>query len=882
MKKVRIGLHFLLGLLFCLGLSFLNPPLPTTASTPESEANFLELVEQVPVEYGLFTLYHDREVGHYYLEIQPDQLNQNYLCIPSLSQGIGEGDFVNGLAGNSFLFQFRRVNDQLQFVIPNTYFRTRPDDPQEANLDQSFSDSVLYSLPILATHPERQSLFIDLNELLLRTENIIDPHSRWGLNDDLLSSYQFDKNKSYLSQGRAYPQNIELEAVYGFSLRSGESPVRFSNLPDNRAFNLSIHYSIAQLPQNNGYVPRLADERVGYFITAYKNLSNLNERDLFVRYIERWHLEPQNPNAELSPPKDPLVFWLDNTIPHEYRETVREGILMWNAAFEQAGFIDAIEVRQMPDHADWSPEDIRYNTIRWSNSTRASFGGIGPRRVNPLTGEILSADVIIVGNVLQSKVEDYEAFFHGEQALGCRGDGETPALFSLEQLAKQDICFALGAGEQLALGVTSLSVLQDEIAPPQEKEKFIRQYLRWLVAHEVGHILGLRHNFHGSTLLTTEELHNPAITRSRGLVSSVMDYVGVNLAPDGVEQGDYFPTLVGPYDRWAIEYGYKPSGVAVPFAERRFLDQIAQRASQRELAYATDEDYWGFNDPYVNTWDLGENLLEASQMQMENALVMWERLQKRYPVQEDSYSEVRDKFNEILGHYFRQARFVARFIGGRSFDRVQPRTGVSRPPFEQIPVEKQRKALTILAKYVFSDEYLVFPPQLLNQLAPSRWNHWEDDRPRGSLDYPIHEIIVVRQFRILRSLLSGDRLSLLRNNELKTDDPKSILTMPELYETLKQNIWSEVVQEGGQNISTLRRSLQRIYVKMLVAMVLDDYTVPEDAQTLAWYQLRELKDAIGGVLRHHGRGLDIYTKAHLEETRDRITKTLDARYERVF
>ncbi|NEO26104.1 MAG: DUF5117 domain-containing protein, partial [Kamptonema sp. SIO4C4] len=613
MKRLQIGLCFLVGLSLCWGLTFLSPQLPTTAATPDPNHPFTETIANTEIHDGLFTLYKHQEAGHYYLEIQPDQLNRNYLCIPSLSQGLGEGRFLSGISGNSFLFQFRRVNDQIQFVIPNINFRTRPNDPQQGNLRQSFSDSVLYTLPILAIHPDRQSFLIDLSDLLLHHEDL----AGWMQNSSLFSSYDLDEDKSYLSQGRVYPQNLELEAVYGFSLRPGQSPPNLPALPDDRAFNLTIHYSMAELPENNGYIPRLADDRLGYFITAYKNLSNLNDSDGFVRYIERWHLEPQDPDADLSPPKQPIVFWLDNTTPHQYREAVKEGVLMWNAAFEQAGFKDALEVRQMPDNADWSPEDIRYNTIRWASTSGSGLAGIGPSHINPLTGEILSADIVINGEILRNRVEDYETFFHLNEALGCSGEGEPAALFSSEQLNEQDICFSLGAREQFAFGLTSLSLLQPGIPPQGEQEKFIHQYLRALVAHEVGHTLGLRHNFHGSTLLKMEELHDPEITQRRGLVGSVMDYVSVNLAPQGVEQGDYFPTMVGPYDKWAIEYGYKPSGALVPIAERRFLEQIAQRASEPELAYATDEDYRGFHDPYVNQWDLSQNILDYSQAQME-------------------------------------------------------------------------------------------------------------------------------------------------------------------------------------------------------------------------------------------------------------------------
>lgn len=881
MKPLRTVLYFLLGLLLCWGLATFWPQVPSIAATGDSDKDFESLIENTQVEAGLFTLYRNPEEGKYYLEVRPDQLNQNYLCIPSLAQGIGDYGLINGLSLYSFLFQFRKVNDTLQFVIPNIHFRTQPNDPLRDNLNRSFSDSVLYSLPIKSTHPERQSFLIELNGLLINDNDLS------GIVQMLSEYYSLDKGKSYFSKGKAFPSNLEVEVVYGLSSRSGSAPLYLPSVPDPRSFNLGIHYSFAQLPQDNRYVPRLADDRIGYFITAYKNLSDIETPDGFVRYLERWQLEPENPNLDLSPPKKPIVFWVDKTTPYEYRDAVKEGVLMWNEAFEKIGFKDAIQVKQMPDDADWDPEDIRYNTIRWSSTSNSGVAGVGPSHVNPLTGEIIAADIVINGEVLRRRVDDYETFLGlNEYSLGCEKTAlaETPEtqnpFFSPEQLANQDICFGVGLQEEFSLGLLSMDLFQTGLPSVEERETFVRQYLHQLVAHEVGHTLGLRHNFHGSTLLEIDELHNTEKTHDQGLVSSVMDYVTVNIAPPGVEQGDYFPTKIGPYDQWAIAYGYKPSGALIPVAERRMLEEIAQKSPQPELAYATDEDYYGFHDPYVNAWDLSGDILQWSENQMNIALQMWEQLQKRYPVRGDKYSEVRARFHEVLHYYYRQARFVSNFIGGRSFNRDRPGTPNSRPPFEKISVEKQRQALKLLQDYVFTDEPFDFPPEFLNQLAPSRWHHWGNWARTTSLDYPLHDYIVGMQGNILRSLLANWRLSLLRDMELKADS-ENVLTLPELYNTLTESIWSEVLNpEYSQNISTLRRSLQREYLEILSRMVLGEVRVPQDAQTLAWYQLRELNEAVDQTLNRFGEGLDTYTTAHLAESRDRITKTLDARYQR--
>jgi hypothetical protein len=874
----------------------------STLAGSEQLLSFDEVIKNTEKLEGLFNLYRKKDSAEIYLEIKPEQLNQNFLCIITLNSGIGQAPLLRGMPLQDIMFYFQKVQNRVHFVVKNVNFRTEIGDPLQRSLDTSFSDSVLYSLPIKSIHPTRKTLLISLNEMLM-TEKDLSQLSDY-LPILLDPSYKKDNNQSYFGETKAFPLNLEIESVYGFK---SDNPLgSIPSLPDSRGLTLRVRYSFSEMPMNNGYRPRLADEQVGYFVTAYRDFSE-NRKEPFVRYINRWHLEKQDPNAPLSPPKEPIVFWIENTVPLEYREAIREGVLMWNKAFEAAGFIDAIAVKQMPDDATWDPADVRYNTIRWSSSFQPWFLGLGPSRVNPLTGQILDADIILDANVIRIMKGEYRNYIESPSSQqnglndlvnlsNCMGQEFSDILADLSpgqaifktgsnagglfsQLrGKHDLCYGMESAQNFALGAMSLSMVNQVLPSSQEMQQFIHQYLRFLTAHEVGHTLGLRHNFHASTMLTPEELHDRTITQEKGLASSVMDYLPVNLAPPGIAQGDYFSQVVGPYDQWAITYGYQPIDAFSPDAEWRVLEQIAQRSSvEPELAYSTDEDAFDILDPFANAFDLSSDMLQYSQWQLENARTLWERLDRRYLVSGDSYSEVRDRFDSLYFYYLRQVRNITLYVGGQSFQRIRPGSVRRRLPFEPIPVEKQREALQVIQSYVFDENAFQFSPELLNKLAPQRWSHWGTRTLVFPLDYPIGDRILYLQQVVLGSLLSPARLMRLRDLELKTSEAES-LTIPELFDTLKQGIWTEVLEDPKQltQISTTRRSLQREHLNLLAAMVLRKTRVPEDARTLAWYNLHQLEKAIESTLKKRQNDLDLATVAHLQETRARIGQILSA------
>jgi Met-zincin/Domain of unknown function (DUF5117) len=856
---------------------------------------------------GLLTLYRHEKTGRLLAEIEPSQLSRSYLMAMTLESGIGEAGLYSGLPLGDFLFTFRKVNNTIQIAIPNTNFRANAGTPMQRSVKRSFSDSVVETLPIRSTRrtgKEERGYLVDLTPVLVGDLP--------GLGEALGGGYSLEAARSYVTQVKGFPLNMEMESVLGFSggsERSGMGPA-FQNMPDSRAFDLHVRYSLSLLPEKNSYRPRLADDRIGYFITAFEDFNDDTPRQPFVRYINRWNLEKKDPTAALSEPKQPIVFWIENTVPNEYRSAVQDGILMWNRAFEKIGFKDAIVAKQMPDRADWDPADIRYNTIRWFNSSDAIFA-MGPSRVNPLTGEILDADVVVDANFVRSLKQEYRAIIEQNQAsslpfaaqltgnsnlcsygsVGRSQQAEPPPptrrlRFQSSPIGLQDLCLGREAAEQFSVGQMSLALLQNALPSSTEVKDFVQQFLRELIAHEVGHTLGLRHNFHGSAMLKPEELNNLAITRQKGLVGSVMDYTSVNLAPQGTKQGDYFTSVVGPYDEWAIAYGYTPSNpptaalTAAPAAqsftsERDLLQKIASRAPEPDLAYATDEDVFSYLDPKVNLFDLSSDLLTYSQWQLDNAQTMWKRIDQRYPLPGESFNDVRVAFGAVFNYYVQYTSFLTHYIGGQSFNRYRYGDAKGRLPFEPVPLADQRHALQILQKTVFDEKVFQFSADFLNKLAPSRWEHWGTNPARSRLDYPILESVLFLQQATLYDLMSYRRLARLRDGEVK-NAPDQVLTIPELFDTLQTTIWGDVLNPGAEvRLSSLRRALQREHMNLLTAMVLRKANVPEDARTVARYELKQLRQGIAGAIRRVNKK-DIYTLAHLEESRDRLSKAIDA------
>ena len=889
-------------------------------------SKFEQAIKEMEKASGLWTTYHNE--SRILLDVKSSQLGKEYIIIPSIARGISRGNVLGGMSWDfdgDAIWVFKKVGDKkIHIVQPQVRFRAKPGSPEADAVKLAYSDSVIYSLPILADSPGGH--LVDMTSVFMSDD--------LKIGRQIGSGFSFARDRSTLAKVAAYPKNVELQvnAVY-----SGYTS--FDEVASPRGVQVRVHYSISELP-TTGYTPRVADDRVGYFLTVVKDFSDTTDSEHFVRYINRWNLKKKDPRLDLSPPEEPIVFYIEKTVPIALRPTVRAGILEWNKAFRAIGYDGAIEVRQQQDEDSWDPEDIRYNTFRWITAN-AGFA-MGPSRVNPRTGEILDADIIFDASFLDSWRREYETFTdENARALypawpdrKSREDGfgplEPKTLGEMFGHSHSGHSCRMCQGMQHQFGYGAASFVGREAARgdiaglPKE---FVHQGLKEVVMHEVGHTLGLRHNFKASAWKSLDEATattDPAVPT----VASVMDYAPANIVAKGEKQGLYYTQTLGPYDLWAIEYGYRH--FESRSKERDGLKKIAARSGEEGLAYLTDEDTrMTGTDPLSNLFDLGSDPVDYAERQMEHSVAMLDGLVDRTVEDGEGYQKARQAFGLLLSEYYRSALFATRFVGGvhtsrdhavvakdekedekeedndekndaddenesdddAADDEVDDgakddaeendaKKPTPRDPFVIADAEQQRKAMGLISRFIF--EAPEFDGSMLNKMPSSHWSHW-GTRFSSRSDYPIHETIARMQRMILFELTAPTRLQRLLDNAYKTPAGEDAYELPEHFRLLTEGTFGDVVaasKKGGPDaleLDSFRRGLQRMTVKEL-AYLMNSRFVPDDARTLARLQMQRINRAIGTALARDLQSDDL-TEAHLLDTQQRIKQALNAKVE---
>lgn len=953
MKERNLWVSLLLAVLFTL------PGKPSQAAEPQPPSNgnnnnnqqseekpdfppFEKFTEGAEKLDGFFTLWWNKEEGKLYAEIKPNQFDQPILSPIAIARGLGmSGHPLHQM--NQWVLSFRRSGKSLQIVRRNIRYEAPPNSPLKKAVQQNFTDSIIKAVPIRSV--KGKTVLVDLADIYF------DDFAQLGLGS-------LDRSRTSWFNVKAFANNVELEVeatftgggfYYGYGFGDG-------GVIDRRGITLVIHYSLVKMP-DGGYRPRFADDRVGHFLNATKDYGKEDPDTFFVRRINRWRLEKANPQAELSPPKRQIVWWVENTVPYEFRPYVEEGILEWNKAFEKIGYKNALAVRWQTEQDEFDPENVDYCTFKWLTSGATyAMSGI---RANPVTGEIVDGDVVFDASWIKYWKNQY-AFLVGSAAAALRPE-EEKVLFPLARgeiispimataqgfglpypLPEEGQAFAtefnqqgsrlklvpeqwnplqlqlrrqmggngafanfcqFSAFQSYQLGLAALLLASDNAHEDNEEKhsdglstEFLGQAIKEVVMHEVGHSLGLRHNFKASSIVNNDKLHDPGFTRDHGMVGSVMDYNPMNVAADRDNQGEYYPTTIGPYDYWAIEYAYKD----ISGDETGGLNEIASRSVKPDLAFATDEDMFLTHDPYVNAWDLGSDPLEFGKTRIQLADKLFEGLDKVVVKDGEAWARLRNAFSILLAQYGDAAALAANFVGGQKVHRDH-KSEDAPDPIVPIAGDKQRESLGFLVEHILSDDSFRFPPQLLRRLTSDHWYHWGTSGfYGGSIEYPVYDRILSIQRMILNHCFSPSVLNRIQNHLPLQGREAKPLQIAEIFRSITDGIWATLDVPNPQKeethhleFSVIQRNLQRAHLEKLTTIVLGQSqssfaslygyvffgsgaSYPADAKSLAKLHLREIKDRMEDVLDRNDVEIEETTRAHLLETRERLTKILEA------
>ena len=929
-KSLLIALNLAL-VTFAVAQTPPTPPKPTVKPDFPSYTTvlkgFVQVISSMDKKESLFSIY-TRKKDQQMLAALPVGYESKKFFIATT---VASGETYAGLqAGEKYVY-FKRLNKQLLIIEPNLNVRSTGDLESRASVKRLFTDRVVTSVPILTVLTKNRPV-IDMDALLVGSASKFFGSKGAGFNARL----------AQIKTAKAFPGNVEL----AFTAPTGNGVLK------------TLHYSISSITPNKTYKPRVADQRIGYFTTSYSDLGKYTDEQKKVRYINRWHLEKADPKLKVSPVKNPIIFYIEHTAPIRYRRWVREGVLMWNKAYEKIGLADAIEVYYQDAvtgaHMEKDPEDARYNFIRWLNNDVGT--AIGPSRVNPLTGQILDADIILTDGWIRHYWKQFNEILPeiamegfapetlawlknhpdwdprvrlappsqrgsiraqlaalGAEAYGGHalakadaeliGDNEYDGLHGrisqVNGFCRAADCKSLDLAAmrlELELAREGLDSEKDgdksdkdsgKKPSPKKPEVLIDGVPEWfvgpliaeLVAHEVGHTIGLRHNFKASSIHDLEKINSDELKGKETLAGSVMDYLPINMFKGiGKKQGDYTMIGIGPYDHWAIEYGYSI------LKSEKDLKKILDRVSDPKLQFATDEDTIG-PDPFARRYDFAANPIQYAHSQMNIVNHHRERLLDKFVKEGQSWAKARYGYQLTLSLQARALSMMGNWIGGSFVNRDKKGDPGNRYPVTPVPAKLQRESLDFVLENSFKDKAFGLNTELLRRMGSDRWID-NLSRSMDNATWPVHEKVMGIQASALTMILNPTTLGRVYDNEFLVESEKDALTLPEILNKLDDAVWTELKSPAKGDysarnpmISSLRRNLQREYLERLVSLSMPGNLRGASSRplaNLASQQLRGLAKRIDQVQKIEGIKVDPYSAAHLSEAGELIKKTLNA------
>jgi len=805
--------RMLLGAAICA--AGLTMPLAAGAQTPPGPPKpYAAFVAGATVEPGLIPIV--TKDGHVYLSLAPAQIGADFIETSVPNTGLGG---FGPAAGEPYLapariFRFERAGNKIVFRWPNTFAQVTAGTPQGVAAAQSLPNSVIAVVPIAATDDVTGNVLVPADPFLT------DMAGYQAAFDATVGSpmhgYRIDPSRAFFTSTKAFADNDVLRVSQTWA--SGD-PDTIDNAPDPRSVEVGVTYNIIAAP-HDGYVPRINDARVGYFMQPLLDFQSDDLRTRNVNYLARWNFAPEHP-GQPSRATRPLVLYLSNTIPTHYRDTVRQALLTWNRAFDAIGILGAVQVQQQPDDPSWDPDDIHHNMIRWIDTTSPQYGAEALIVTDPRTGEELNVGVNV--DAIEGTAQRYFRYV----VAPARGIADTAAA----------------------------------------EDAFRQQYLRSVVLHESGHDLGLQHNFIGSMAYTAKDLQSKAFTSKYGVATSVMEYAPVNVWPKGTPNGDYNQLVLGPYDYYAVKYGYGyVPNAATAQAELPTLRRWADRWSDPTYRFASDEDAFfpGGHaiDPRVQQNDLTNDPLQwcATQGTMLHGIM--NAVGSRFPQNGESYDDARRAFLTQAAQYGRCANMAAHVIGGEYLSRSNRGDPHASAPLTAVSRRQEARAWHFLAENLFSEAAWTFNPSVLRTLTSSEVSSLTGGgtwvyNPSPRHDVSVATLAAAAQGAALSEMYAP--LTLQRIDELSAKyGAGSTMTLGDLFDWSYDSILGDI---GSAKNGVVRRNLATRYARMMARMWVSPAPgTPDDARAMARATLTRLAASAGSA---GGRRLDAATSAHV-------------------
>lgn len=815
------------------------------AKEEEKEETLTEILEKQDQFAGFVNVYRDKEDGSGLLVFDETQLNTPFLYFVSTVDGVVAAGTFRGDFRESRLIEFRRNFNRIEIVSTTPRFYFDPNNAVSKAASANISEAILVSTEI--KHEEEGKIAISLDEVF-KGESMHRiapmPSSNPENDKNRFKVGSLSKDKTSIAAINNFPENTHIVVDYVYE---NDTPKVSggAEISDQRYTTLSVQHAFIKAPEND-FVPRRDDARVGYFSQEFDDLTSdqtANYRDV----INRWHLVKKDPSAAVSDPVQPIVWWIENTTPLEWRDTIKNATLAWNTSFEKAGISNAIEVKIQADDADWSADDVRYNVLRWTSSPRPPFGGYGPSLAHPLTGQIVASDIMLEYSFMKGRWIAGEMLTDGANLLNNHDHDNTNLHCSLGYELNMGMLFGKYAG--LANGMGDI-----------EEEKLLRQSMAYLILHEVGHTLGLNHNMMATQLHDHDQAHDAQITQGI-LAGSVMDYPSVNYAPVGVEQGDFYTEKPGPYDDWVIQYGYS-TALSDPAEEEKRLTAILNRSAEPQLAFGNDADDMRAAgrhvDPRINIFDMSSEAVDYAKDRFVLIKDMAGKLKDKTLVDGRSHNDLAVGVNVLVGEFARQATVVSRYIGGVYLNRAFVGQEGYTQPLTPVPEAQQKNAMNTLADYLFAADAIEEMEPLFAYIQRQRrgFNGWGlDESPK------IHDMLLGAQQNVLDHVLHPNVTMRLTDTALygNTYTIEKMLT----------DLTDAIVTNGiKKDINSYRRNLQVEYVERLIKMAgLESKSAYDNmSKATASFELARIKGMLKG-----SRG-DQASKIHKAYLRDRITR----------